>query len=194
VVPAPRAAAQPPAAEAAWALNASVNAYFVPDGRDYLDPVVTADHNALHLEARYNYEAYDTGSVWVGWNLHFGDALSLDVTPMVGGVFGALDGFAPGYSAELAYGKLALSSSGEYVIDATGTEGNFFYTWTQLTFAPWTWLQVGAVVQRTRAYETGLDVQRGFLVGFTYKDVNLVVNVFNPDRRPTVVLAVGVAF
>jgi hypothetical protein len=191
------AAAPPPekaAAETPWAYNASLSTYVLPRQPDYLDPVVMADHGGLHLEARYNYEALDTGSAWVGWDLHFGGALSLALTPMVGGVVGSLDGFAPGYEATLAYGKLSLFSSGEYVIDATGKDGNFFYTWSQLTYAPWAWLQVGIVVQRTRAYQSDLDIQRGFLVGVTYKDLNLAVNVFNPDEHPTVVLALSVSF
>jgi len=197
-VAAAQQAPAPPTAKSApekpWAYNASLSAYFLPRQPDYLDPVVMADHGGLHLEGRYNYEALDSGSFWVGWNLHFGGDLSLALTPMVGGVVGSLDGFAPGCEATLAYGKLSLFSSGEYVIDAAGKDGNFFYTWTQLTYAPWAWLQVGIVAQRTRAYQSDLDIQRGFLVGVTYKDLNLTVNVFNPDERPTVVLALSVSF
>jgi hypothetical protein len=40
-----------------------------------------------------------------------------------------------------------------------------------------------------------LDVQRGFLLGFSYRSVDLTAYLFNPDRsQPTFVLAVGVSF
>ena len=36
------------------------------------------------LEARYNYEALETGSVWAGYDFNAGKKLVLDLTPMVG--------------------------------------------------------------------------------------------------------------
>jgi len=57
------------------------------------------------------------------------------------------------------------------------------------------WLRVGLVAQRTRAYESELDVQRGFLVGLIYKQVGVTGYVFNPDKnKPTYVISVGVEF
>jgi hypothetical protein len=44
-------------------------------------------------------------------------------------------------------------------------------------------------------YETEHDVQRGFLVGFTYKTISLTTYVFNPGAgQPTVVVALGAHF
>jgi hypothetical protein len=45
-----------------WLFSASAHGYIVPDGRDYVQPTLTADHGRLHLEARYDYEELDTGS------------------------------------------------------------------------------------------------------------------------------------
>ncbi|MGH9367192.1 MAG: hypothetical protein ACRD3M_05925, partial [Thermoanaerobaculia bacterium] len=70
-----------------------------------------------------------------------------------------------------------------------------FYTWTQLGYSPFDWLTVGLAVQRTRAYETSLDVQRGFFVGFTYRNWSLTTYVFNPGwEAPTVVTSLSVSF
>jgi len=50
-------------------------------------------------------------------------------------------------------------------------------------------------VQRTRLYHTNLDIQRGILVGLSYKKVDFTTYVFNLGwTDPTVVLAVGVSF
>ncbi len=48
---------------------------FPPEDTDYGQPTVTADHGALHLEARYNDEGIGTGSAWVGWNVGVGEQL-----------------------------------------------------------------------------------------------------------------------
>src|SRR5262245_12954585 len=100
--PAPSAEVPQPAAEApakAWSLSAMIYGYIVPNDSDYAQPTVTADRGGLHLEARYNYEDRHTGSAWVGYNLAFGEELTLELTPMLGGVFGDTNGVAPGYKA-----------------------------------------------------------------------------------------------
>jgi hypothetical protein len=186
---------KPPAEGPVWEFNASVYGYFPPEDTDYGQPTVTADRGALHLEARYNYEGIDTGSAWVGWNVGVGDKLRLDATLMAGGVFGDTTGVAPGYEMTLSWGPLELYSEGEYVFDVEDSENNYFYNWAQLGYSPWDWLTIGFASQRTRTYETGLDVQRGPFVGFTYKSVTLTTYVFNADAEPpTVVSSLAVSF
>ncbi len=179
----------------AWSYSASVYGYFVPEDRDYAQPTFTADHSRLHLEARYNYEALETGSVWLGYPFESGTQLHLDFTPMLGGMFGDLRGIAPGYGLTLGWSKLAFYSQGEYVFDFEGGSGDFFYVWTELTISPAEWWRVGLVAQRTRAYETGLDVQRGLLTGVSYKDMDFTAHVFNMGwEEPTVVISAEVGF
>jgi hypothetical protein len=179
----------------AWSFTASVYGFIVPESRDYVNPNFTADHGWLHLEARYNYEALDTASLWVGYNFSFGKELVFDIAPMVGGIFGDLKGVAPGYTLSLSYKGFALSSQSEYVFDADDSSGNFFYTWSELSYAPLDWLRAGLVAQRTKAYKSDLDIQRGFLVGVSYKKVEFTTYVFNLGwTDPTVVLAVGLSF
>ena len=182
-------------AERAWSFSASVYTYLVPDSREYVQPTITADRGWLHLEARYNYEALDTGSAWVGYNFSGGSKLAWELTPMLGGVFGETTGVAPGYKGSLSWWKLELYSEGEYVVDPGDSSGSFFYNWSELTLAPVEWFRFGMVTQRTRAYQTDRDIQRGLLVSLSYKKVSFTTYVFNPDEsRPTIVLAVGVEF
>ena len=113
-----------------------MDGYIIPDGTSYVDPVFTADRNWLHLEARYNYENLRTGSLWAGYNFSAGKKLVLDVTPMIGGVFGRTNGIAPGCEASLTYKQFELSISNEYVFDTTHKSGNFYYSWPQFTYSP----------------------------------------------------------
>jgi hypothetical protein len=178
-----------------WSFSASVYTYILPDDDDYAQPTVTFDHDWLHLEARYDYEDRETGSVWVGYNFSGGDKLAWEFTPMLGGVFGNTDGVAPGYKGSLSWWKLELYSEAEYVFDTGDSADNFFYTWSELSLSPVDWFRFGLVVQRTKLYQTDYDIQRGLLVGLSYKKVDFTTYVFNPDAsRPTIVLGLGVSF
>ncbi len=188
-------AKSPDAAKNPWGLNLTVDGYIIPNDQSYVDPVFTANRNWLHLEARYNYENLHTGSLWAGYNFSAGKKLVLDVTPMIGGVFGRTTGIAPGCEASLTYKKVQLSISNEYVFDTTHKSGNFYYAWPELTYSPLSWFRVGLVAERIKAFHTSLDVQRGFLVGVSHKKWEFTTYVFNPGfTDPTVVLEVGASF
>jgi len=178
-----------------WSFVASIYGYVVPHSRDYVNPNFTADRAWLHLEGRYNDEAWETGSLWVGYNFSTGERLVFEITPMLGGVFGNLTGVAPGWNLSLSYKRFMLSSQSEYVFDTGDSAGNFFYTWSELTYSPLNWLRVGLATQRTKAYQSNLDIQRGFLVGVSYKKVDFTTYIFNAGwTDPTVVLAMGFNF
>lgn len=174
--------------------NASVFTYLVPKGRSYVSPVLTADYRALHLEARYNYENLETGSLWLGYNFSFGNRVKVELTPMIGGVFGQSNGLAPGYLATVTYRRLSVDSQGEYLFDTNRT-ASFFYNWSEFSYSPAEWVRVGLVMQRTKAYQTKLDLQRGVLAGFAYKRLDFTTYVFNLGwADPTIVFALGVRF
>jgi len=178
-----------------WNLNASISGYWVPNGQSYVSPTFSGDHGALHLEARYNYEAQQTGSLWAGYNLKTGRKVVLLATPMIGGAFGRVNGVASGVELTVTYKKLQLYSANEYIFATNTKVDNFFYTWTQLTYSPVQWLTLGYVVQRTRAYHTPLDIQRGPMVGFTHKKLNFTTAIFNiGETDPTVDFSVGYNF
>jgi len=179
----------------AWSFSVSAYTYIVPDGRDYVQPTVTADRDWLHLEARYNYEALDSGSAWVGYNFSGGKKLAWEFTPMLGGVFGDTKGVAPGYKGSLGWWKVELYSEGEYVFDTDDSSESFFYNWSELTLSPVDWFRFGIVTQRTRAYESDRDIQRGALVGLSLKNVDLSAIVLNPDEdKPVFAFSLGVTF
>ena len=181
--------------EEAWSLSASVYTYVVADDSNYAQPSFTADREWLHLEARYNYEALDTGSAWVGYNFTGGEDLAWEITPMIGAVFGDTTGIAPGYKGLLSWRRLEFYSEGEVLVDTGESSESFFYNWSELTFAPAEWFRFGLVTQRTRAYDTDRDVQRGVLAGFSFGNATLTGYVLNPDDdAPTVVFAVGLTF
>ena len=178
-----------------WTFSAALYVYQVPDDRNYVQPTVTADRDWLHLEARYNYEDLETGSLWMGYNFGGGETVAWELTPMLGGVFGVTDAIAPAYKGSLSWRRLAFYSEGEYVFDLEDSSEHFLYNWSEMTLAPVEWWRIGLVTQRTRAYEAERDIQRGLLAGFTYKALDSAIYVFNPDdSHPIVVFSVTLGF
>jgi hypothetical protein len=197
--PSPTAPATPPDAAPepdakAWSFSLTTYGYLVPESENYIQPTFTADRGWLHLEARYNYEALDTGSAWVGYNFGGGEHLAWEFTPMVAGVFGRSAGVAPGYKGSVSWWKLALYSEGEHLFDTADSSNSFSYTWSELTLAPLAWFRFGFATQRTYAQSED-DIQDGALVSFSHKRVDVSAYVFETDDdRPTFAIAVGVRF
>ena len=167
----------------------------MPDSGNYVQPTFTADRGWLHLEARYNYEALDTGSAWVGYNFSGGETAGVGNHADARRRLWRHHGVAPGYKGSLSWWKLELYSEGEHVFDAGDSSDSFFYNWSELTLAPVDWFRFGLVTQRTRAYESDRDIQRGLLLGVNYKALDVGAYFFNPDDEdPTFVISVGLSF
>jgi hypothetical protein len=170
-------------AEDEWECSLSTSTYLVQNGRDYANPTLVADRAWLHLEARYNYEAIKTGSLWLGYNFGFGKKLAFEITPMLGGVLGDITGIAPGYTISIIYEPIEFFTQGEYFFDAGNRSGNFFYSWSELSYAPVTWFRAGIVLDRTRALGSNFEIRRGPLVGFKYKKVDFTTYWLSPGSR-----------
>ena len=186
-----------------WEFSLSTFTYLAQHERDYANPNFSADYGRLHLEARYNYEALKTGSVWIGCNFPrftIGKDLEINATPMLGGVFGDITGVAPGYSIEASYKIIKASTQGEYFFDAGNNSQDFFYSWSEFSASlpKADCVRAGLVVERTQASGNS-EVRRGPLVGFKHKckdkDVDLTIYWLAPgSREATFVFAVTVEF
>jgi hypothetical protein len=182
-----------PVGGAVWNVEVAGHGYFIPEDDDYLQPTVTADRGWLHLEARYNYEDRDTASAWLGYNFAgAGREVEWSFTPMLGAVSGMTDGVAPGYRGWITWRRLEFSSEGQYLFDAEDSGDNYAYTWSELGMVLRDWWRFGLAVQRTRAYDTDLAIQRGLYVGFSGERWSLTAYAFNPDESDNRVLVIGV--
>jgi hypothetical protein len=153
-----------------WSFSLENMLYFMPQDFFYL-PVFKADTDKLHLEARYNYEDLETFSAWVGYHFSGGKNFTYNITPMVGGVVGAANGMAPGLQITLTYGKFEVYSESEYLFYFKNQESNFFYAWTDITYAFTDFFWAGLSAQRLRPYKTERELDRGLFVGGGYKNL-----------------------
>jgi hypothetical protein len=163
-----------------WSFRAAAATYVFKDDDDYVQPTVAADRGGWHLEARYNYEDRRSLSGFVGWNFEIGDAVSLELTPMFGGVVGDTDGVIPAIEFTFSFRRLEFYSEGEYVIDLDRARNRFLYDWSEFSVWATEWLRAGIVTQRTRAVRRPRDIQRGLLTGVSVRWLEAVVYFFNP--------------
>jgi hypothetical protein len=186
----------PPAdSETSWEFNIAGALYVLPDDEDFVQPTLRADHGVLHLETRYNYEDRESVSFFAGANFEFGDKVKLALTPMLGGLVGNTDGIIPALEADFSAGIFGAYAEAEYVFDLGDSSSNYFYMWSELSLWPTEWLRAGVVTQRTRVYKAERDIQRGLLLGFSFKRLEGTAYFFNPgsDDHFTVV-SLGLSF
>ena len=186
----------PPAAAPAWSASVTGFSYLLPGQDDVAVAVATAEKGSLHLEARYQYEAPDSGSLFAGWKFSGGGDVTWEATPILGGVFGGKNGISPGLEAAVAYGIADLYVEAEYVFDLEVEEDSFAYAWSELGFAPWEWMRLGLVGQRTTVYRSERDIQRGLFAQLAYRRATVGFYLFNPDDGDTrfAVLSLGIEF
>jgi hypothetical protein len=183
----------PPAAQAT--LGATGFYYAMPDQRNFGVGVATLDRGSLHLEARYNYEARDAGSAFVGWKFAAGDALQVELTPIVGALFGSTRGVVPGFEASIGYGAFDAYVEAEYVHDLDDHSASYYYAWSELGWTPVSWLRVGLVGQRTRVIDNGRDLQRGAFAQVMVGKATIGLYAFNPDAGSRyVIVSLGAQF
>jgi hypothetical protein len=179
--------------EPATTFSATGYYYALRDEPDLFVGVAAVDREKLHLEARYNYEARDSGSVFVGWKFSGGEALSYEITPIAGVLFGSARGAIPGVEASVVYGPIDFYIEAEYVYDHDNHADSYYYAWSELGWKPAEWLRLGLVGQRTRVVQTGRELQRGVFAQFIFGKTTLSFYAFDPDMSSRyAIVALGI--
>jgi hypothetical protein len=184
-----------PATKPSWEFAVTAYPTFVRGGEDYTSAIAVANRGPLHLEARYNYESVGARSAFVGWTFSGGEAVTWELTPLVGGAWGTTQAFVPGFEASIGWSKLDFYVEAEYVRDNGERSDSYAYAWSELGFRPVEWLRIGIAGQRTRAYGGERDIQRGPFAQVTWERVTIGGYGFNPGSSDQVVVGmIGVTF
>jgi len=164
-----------------WSFSLWGDYFIIPDDKDIFNPTFYADHKSLHFEARYNYEDLNTASAFAGWRFETGNTLQFVAIPMMSIVFGNTNGIAPGLEVELIYKKFDFYSESEYLFDFSGKENNFAYTYTELAATIFKeHVRTGLTGQRTRLYQTKLDIQRGVFAEYYFGRFRVGAYYYDP--------------
>ena len=178
-----------------WEFALTAYPTVVRGGENYTSAIAVADRGPLHLEARYNYESIGARSAFVGWTFSGGEAITWELTPLLGGAWGATQAFVPGFEASVAWKQLDFYIEAEYVRDIHARTDSYFYAWSELGFRPVDWLRAGIAGQRTNIYGGGRDLQRGPFTQLTWNRVTIGGYWFNPGSNEQVFVGmIGVTF
>jgi hypothetical protein len=184
-----------PAAKPSWEFAITAYPTLVRGGENYTSAIAVADRGPLHLEARYNYESIGARSAFVGWTFSGGEAITWELTPLLGGAWGTTQAFVPGLEASVAWGRLDAYIEAEYVRDSSERSDSYAYAWSELGFRPLDWLRIGIAGQRTRTYGGDRELQRGPFAQVTWGRVTIGGFWFNPGSSDQIFVgAIGVAF
>ena len=169
-----------PAAKPSWEFAISAYPTVVRGGDNYTSAIAAADRGPLHLEARINYESDGARSAFVGWTFSGGEAITWELTPLLGGAWGTTHAFVPGLEASAAWEQFDVYVEAEYVRDHTEHTDSYTYAWSELGFRPVEWLRIGVAGQRSRAYGGERDFQRGPFAQLTWGPFTMGGYWFNP--------------
>src|SRR4051812_4827946 len=162
------------AEEGAWKLDLELNGFIDLGESAYLAPPVAADHGHLHLEARYNYEDFETGTFFVGWGLRRGgEETFIRVVPLLGGAVGQSAGVLPGLEVEAQWRRLSYWLELEYLFDVKESASSFLYTWSELNVELTSFLWAGASWQRTKQAHSERELDFGPAIGAGLGPVSL---------------------
>ena len=128
-----------------------------------------------YAEARINYEATNTVSLYIGKTFKKKALVSYSITPLAGLVSGRFNGGSVGANATVDYKKISFSSQSQYTFSAENQATNFTYSWSDLTYQLKKWVGAGLSLQ-----QTGRQFEKGILVKGVYKNLSMPLYFFNP--------------
>jgi hypothetical protein len=128
-----------------------------------------------YIEARGNYEAINSASLYFGKTFRKKALVSYSITPIAGLVTGSFNGGSVGANVALDYKKISVSTQSQYTFSIENRATNFTYSWSDLTYQLKEWVSAGVSLQQIR----GL-FEKGILVRGVYKNWSIPIYVFNP--------------
>jgi hypothetical protein len=136
----------------------------------------TADN--WYIEARGNYEAINSASLYFGKIFKEKALISYSIIPIAGLVVGTFNGGSVGANIGLDYKRISFSSQSQYTFSIENRATNFTYSWSDLTYQLKEWVYAGVSLQQTRGV-----FEKGMLVRGVYKNFSIPLYVFNLTTR-----------
>jgi hypothetical protein len=159
-----------------WKFGVQTDLYFTESY--FVIPMISADKNKLHLEARYLNEEVETTSAWIGYNISGGSDFKYLFTPMIGGTIGRINGLAAELDLTLNFSDFEFDNQLEYIFDVEDEDDIFYYS-LDLIYSPLDWMWFGISGRRARIFQKGLEFERGLFLGAAYKNLQLTTYIFN---------------
>ncbi len=133
-----------------------------------------------YAEGRYNYEADNTLSVYVGRTFQKESTISYAISTLAGIVAGQFNGGAIATNTDLQYRNFFLYLQSQYAFSIKDKGENYLYNWVDLGCNATPWLAVGLSMQLTNGYKTKAIVEKGFFITPSYGKWSFPIYIYNP--------------
>jgi hypothetical protein len=146
-------------------------------------PVSVVNYNSpknLYVEARHNYDAINTFSLYLGETFSGKGKLEYSITPMMGVLVGKLKGGSIAVNALVERKTLFFSTQSQYTFSHKEREENYFFAWSELGYQPCSWLFFGLSTQHTYIHKVNSwESEPGILLGFSIGKWSFPIYSFN---------------
>ncbi len=133
-----------------------------------------------YAEARYNYEADNTLSIYVGRTFQKESTISYSVSTLAGIVAGQFKGAAVAVNTNIDYKNFFLSLQSQYAVSIKYRSENYLYNWVDVGCNATSWLSVGLSMQLTNSYNTKAVIEKGFFINASYGKWSFPIYIYNP--------------
>lgn len=134
-------------------------------------------------EARYNYEDFNTLSLYGGKTFSKEGTWSYSATPLIGGMVGSMNGGSLGLNFDVDRGKMFLSSQSQYSFSAEDRMNKYFFTWSEMGYQALPWCYAGVALQQTSMHKQTGIWETGYMVGFSFKQWTIPLYVFSISKQ-----------
>ena len=134
-----------------------------------------------YAEGRYNYEALNTLSLYLGKTFEKKAAFSYTASPIAGVVLGQMNGGSIGINLEMGYRRFYFNTQSQYTFSVQQQAKNFIYSWSDLTYRFSENFSAGLSLQQTKLYQVNGAFERGFLIKPGFKNLSFPLYVFMPE-------------
>ena len=159
--------------------------YYIGREKTFYMATVVTDHaaNDWYIEGRYNYDAINAVSAYLGKTFEKKALISYSITPMAGLIGGRLNGGSVGANVAFDCKGLSFASQSQYTISVQNKATNFIYSLSELTYHFREFLSAGVSLQQTAIYRAGGTPEKGILIRAELKKFSFPLYIFNPSTN-----------
>ncbi|HTE32684.1 MAG TPA: hypothetical protein VK666_20025 [Chryseolinea sp.] len=152
--------------------------------KEGITPVSIFNYQAkdnAYVEARYNYEALNSFSIYLGRTFAGTRGPTYSVTPILGCVFGAFKGVSAGANVAIEYKKLFFSTQSQYTRAFYESNADFLFAWSDVGYQLREWLYIGLSTQQTyQPQGWSSQIEPGIALGVTLGKWTFPLYCFSP--------------
>jgi hypothetical protein len=164
--------------------------YYIGRDRPFYMATVATDHaaNDWYIEGRYNYDAINAVSAYLGKTFEKKALISYSITPIAGLIGGRFNGGSAGANITLDCKGLSFASQSQYTFSIQSKAANFVYSLSDLTYHFGGFLSAGVSLQQTALYQAAATFEKGILIRVELKKFSFPLYIFNPSTNERYVM------